>query len=358
MVRSWLQSSRQFYFPQEIIDRGGRQTLEYASMLFPERGHETGSVFHSDTVTICLEYLAQSHVICQIRSFILNPDRPSSQHLRWDMRQRRWVCRRHNRDVVIESFHALRPNLEILIVTRVKRHVINVEHGPPWSLGHALCILPELTEMVRRDQDELQTIDLTNERLQRECFAHTTLTFEESERHMTPLDERGEHCPKSSHILLLIDDLIALRFLNLNGLKFALRSGFKNLVLGKRVLVQLMHERYHVTEFSGPVRRDSKSPVELSFGASVSIAEGQNLFSLYVFEISLVYPLKCPQKIFRIRLYLHACAIQRLFRQEWMLHKHIAGQLTEKNILIRGPHDQRRLPCVGEDQDLLLFEID
>src|SRR5208282_211936 len=118
-----------------------------------------------------------------------------------------------------------------------------------------------------------------------EGFAHTTLTFEESERHMTPVNERGEQCPKSIHILLLIDDLIALRFLNLDGLKFALRSGFKNLVLGKRVLVPLMHERHHMTEFSGPVRRDSKSPVQLSFGASVSVAEGQNLFSLFVFEI-------------------------------------------------------------------------
>src|ERR1017187_36975 len=154
-------------------------------MQFPKCGHETGGILHVDTFAICLEHFAQGSHICQVRSPILNPDRPSSQHLWWEMRQRRWVCRRHNRDVVIESLHALRPNLEILIVTRVKRHVINVEHGPPWSLGHALCILPELTEMVRRDQDELQTIDLTNERLQRECFAHTTLTFEESERHMT-----------------------------------------------------------------------------------------------------------------------------------------------------------------------------
>jgi hypothetical protein len=102
---------------------------------------------------------------------------------------------------------------------------------------------------------------------------------------MTPVNERGEQCPKSSHILLLIDDLIALRFLNLDGLKFALRSGFKNLVLGKRVLVPLMHERDHMTELSGPVRRDGKSPVQLSFGASISVAEGQNLFSLGVFEI-------------------------------------------------------------------------
>src|ERR1017187_8077137 len=76
-----------------------------------------------------------------------------------------------------------------------------------------------------------------------------------------------------------------------------------------------------------------------------------------LFDISLVYPLERPQEVLRIRLYLPAGAIQRLFREKWMLHKHMAGQLTEKNILIRGPHDERRLPCVGEDQDLLLFEI-
>src|ERR1035437_3735455 len=201
------------------------------------------------------------------------------------MPQEDGISSRHNRDVVIEPLHALRPNLETLILTRVKRHIIKVEYGPPGSLGHALGILPDLTEVVRRDQDELQTIDLTNQCLQGKCLTHTALTFEQSERHMTPLNERGEECPKSSNILLLIDDLIALRFLNLDGLKFALRSGFKNCVLGKRVLVQLMHERYYLAQFGAPVGRDSQLPVQLSFGVSVSVAQGQDLLSLGVFEI-------------------------------------------------------------------------
>jgi len=50
-----------------------------------------------------------------------------------------------------------------------------------------LCIFPDLTEIVRRDQDEFQTIDLTNERLERECLAYTTLTFEESKGIWLPL---------------------------------------------------------------------------------------------------------------------------------------------------------------------------
>ncbi len=46
-----------------------------------------------------------------------------------------------------------------------------------------------------------------------------------------------------------------------------------------------MHEHYYMTEFSAPVGRDSQSLVQLSFGASVSVAERQDLFSLRVFEI-------------------------------------------------------------------------
>src|ERR1035437_3294989 len=97
---------------------------------------------------------------------------------------------------------------------------------------------------------------------------------------MTPFHEGCKQCSKSGHILLLLDNLIALRFLNLDGIELSQRSGFKHFVLGKRVLIQLMHERDDVTEFSAPVRRDSKPPVELSLGPSVSVAEGQDLASL------------------------------------------------------------------------------
>jgi hypothetical protein len=201
------------------------------------------------------------------------------------MRQCRWVGGRHDRHIVIEPFHALRPNLETLKVTRVKGHIVNVEHGPAWFLGHALGILANLAELVRRDQNELQTIDLTHQRLERECLADAALTFEQSEGHMTPLNERGEQGPKSRHILLLTDHLIALRLPNFDGLQFPVESGFKNLVLGNRVLVPLMHERHYMPEFSAPVRRDRQSPVQPGFDASVGIAEGQDLHSLCVFEI-------------------------------------------------------------------------
>src|ERR1035441_4412921 len=185
------------------MDSGRRQRVERASMLFTECGRETGGILHSDPVAICLEHLAQGCAICQVRPPIPNADRPASQHLGWKMGQGRWVGGSHDRDIVIEPFHALRPNLETLKVTRIKGHIVYVEHGPAWFLGHALGIFANLAELVRRDQNELQTIDLTHQRLERECLAYTALTFEQSEGHMAPLNERGEQGPKSRHILLL-----------------------------------------------------------------------------------------------------------------------------------------------------------
>src|SRR5208282_948645 len=104
-------------------------------------------------------------------------------------------------------------------------------------------------------------IDFTHQRLEGEGLANSTFTFEESERHVTALHERREQGAKSRHILFLIDDLIAPRFANFDGLKFSLESGFKNLVFGERILVRLVHVRDHMTEFSSPVRRGGKSPV-------------------------------------------------------------------------------------------------
>src|ERR1019366_7155494 len=49
---------------------------------------------------------------------------------------------------VIELLHALRGGLETLIMARVKGHIVDIQDGPPWFLGHALRILPDLTETI------------------------------------------------------------------------------------------------------------------------------------------------------------------------------------------------------------------
>src|SRR5450759_721190 len=184
----------------------------------------------------------------------------------------------------MELLHALRCGLETLIMTRVEGHIVDIQDGPPWFLGHALRILPDLTETIRRHQDELQTIDLTDERLERESLADATFAFEKSEGHMAPFHERGEQGPQPGHVRLLIDDLIAGRFGNLDGLELPLESRFKDLVFGKRVLVVLMHERDDMSELAAPIPRTGQSTVQLGFRASVGVAERQNLLPPRVIE--------------------------------------------------------------------------